>query len=74
MRCKECCVAFAILEEKTLWRGELYHRRCLARKIAAQGVKKGDKIKKNKFFIYDKDLILSSFPGAYNVYLYVPGK
>jgi len=71
MRCKECCIRFAVLEEKILWRGELYHRCCLARKIAAQ---KGDKIKKNKFFIYDKDLVLSSFPGAYNVYLYVPGK
>jgi hypothetical protein len=60
-----------VLEEKILWRGELYHRRCLTRKIAAQ---KGDKIKKNRFFIYDKDLVLSSFPGAYNVYLYVPEK
>jgi hypothetical protein len=70
MRCKECCIAFAILEEKILWRGELYHRRCLTRKIAAQ---KGDKIK-NKFFIYDRDLISVSFPGAYNVYLYVPQK
>jgi len=60
-----------VLEEKILWRGELYHRSCLTRKIAAQ---KGDKIKKNKFFIYDKDLVLSSFPGAYNVYLYVPEK
>ena len=73
MRCRECCIRFAVLEEKILWRGELYHRRCLARKIAAQA-QKGDKIKKNKFFIYDKDLVLSSFPGAYNVYLYVPGK
>jgi hypothetical protein len=73
MRCKECYVAFAILEEKILWHGELYHRRCLTKKIASQATKKGNKIK-NKFFIYDKNLIPVSFPGAYNVYLYVPEK
>jgi len=73
MRCKGCHIAFAVLEEKILWRGELFHRRCLTKKIAAQA-QKGDKIKKNKFFIYDKDLVLSSFPGAYNVYLYAPQK
>jgi putative SOS response-associated peptidase YedK len=71
MRCRECCIRFAVLEEKILWRGELYHRRCLTRKIAAQ---KGDKIKKNKFFIYDKDLVPVSISGVYNTYLYTPGK
>jgi len=72
MRCRECCIRFAVLEEKILWHGELFHRRCLTKKIAAQA-QKGNKIK-NKFFIYDKNLIPVSFPGAYNVYLYVPQK
>ena len=72
MRCAECFIRFAILEEKILWRGELYHRRCLTRKIATY--QKGSKIKKNKFFIYDKDLTPLELPGVYNVYLYTPQK
>jgi len=62
MRCAACYVVFAVLEEKILWRGGLYHRRCLARKIA---VEKGKKI-----IIKDIDLTPINFPGAYNVYKY----
>jgi hypothetical protein len=63
LKCDGCYVFFATLEEKILWCGKLYHRRCLARKIAAE---KGKKI-----IIKDKDLLpLINFGGAYNVYKY----
>jgi hypothetical protein len=65
LKCAVCYISFAVLEEKILWRGELFHRRCLARKIA---VEKGKKI-----IIKDKDLLpLINFGGAYNVYKYAP--
>jgi hypothetical protein len=60
--CAGCYVFFATLEEKILWRGKLFHRRCLAKKIAAE---KGKKI-----IIKDGDLTLINFGGAYNVYKY----
>jgi len=53
-----------VLEEKILWRGKLFHRRCLSRKIAAE--------KNKKILIQDKDLVPINFRGAYNVYRYAP--
>jgi hypothetical protein len=63
LKCARCYINFAVLEEKILWRGELFHRRCLAKKIAAE--KGGEKI-----IIKDKDLVPVYFQGAYNVYVY----
>jgi hypothetical protein len=67
LKCAACHLIFAVLEEKILWRGELFHRRCLARKIAAE--KRG---RKEKIIIQDKELVRVNFVGAYNVYRYAP--
>jgi hypothetical protein len=62
LKCAACHLIFAVLEEKILWRGRLYHRRCLAKKTSTE--------KNKKILIQDKDLVPVHFVGAYNVYKY----
>jgi hypothetical protein len=70
MICKGCNIKFAVLEEKILWRGKLFHRICLSKKIAAKKRKEKNMI----FLIDDEHLAHASMPGVYNVYLYTPKK